>query len=130
MDSSIGQRECELSWLDACEDRQVFRWCGPQASSDNAQSIIENAVDETSMRTTTPNWCAVLSGGVDEGKSRDAQYLGTCTPSRSRTSILMFDEEKTALFACNLNLINNVKTNYSKVPLKKACKKRMVVTDG
>ena len=36
------------------------------------------------MRTTTPNWCAVLSGGVNQGKSRDAQCLGTCTPSRSR----------------------------------------------
>ena len=33
------------------------------------------------MRTTTPNWCAVLSGGVDQGKSLDAQYLGTCTSS-------------------------------------------------
>ena len=38
------------------------------------------------MRTTTPNWCAVLSGGVDQGKSRDAQCLGTCTPSGSRKS--------------------------------------------
>ena len=24
------------------------------------------------MRTTTSNWCVVLSGGVDQGKSRDA----------------------------------------------------------
>ena len=38
------------------------------------------------MRTTTPNWCTVLSGGVDQGKSRDAQCLGTCTPSGSRMS--------------------------------------------
>ena len=36
------------------------------------------------MRTTIPNWCAVLSGGVDKRKSRDAQCLGTCTPSGSR----------------------------------------------
>ena len=38
------------------------------------------------MRTTTSNWCAVLSGGVDQGKNRDAQCLGTCTPSGSRKS--------------------------------------------
>ena len=38
------------------------------------------------MRFTTPNWCAVLSGRVAQGKSRDAQCLGTCTPSRSRKS--------------------------------------------
>ena len=38
------------------------------------------------MRSTTPNWCAVPSGGVDQGKSRDAQYLGTCTPFASRKS--------------------------------------------
>ena len=57
-----------------------------QASSDNAQSIIENAVNEASrpMHTTTPNWCAVLSRKVDQGKSRDSQCLGTCTPSGSR----------------------------------------------
>ena len=36
------------------------------------------------MRTTTPNWCAVLSCGTDQGKSKDAQCLGTCTPSGSR----------------------------------------------
>ena len=46
-------------------------------------SIIKNAVNEESMRTTRPNWCAILSC-VD--KSRDAQCLGTCTPSRSRKS--------------------------------------------
>ena len=33
------------------------------------------------MRTMTLNWCAVLSGGIDQENSRDAQYLGTCTPS-------------------------------------------------
>ena len=38
------------------------------------------------MRTTTPNWCAELSGGVDQGKSRDALCLGICTPSGSRKS--------------------------------------------
>ena len=38
------------------------------------------------MRTTTPNWCAVLSYGVDQGKSRDAQCLSTCTPPGSRKS--------------------------------------------
>ena len=36
------------------------------------------------MPTTTQNWCAVLSDGVDQGKSRGAQCLGTCTPSGSR----------------------------------------------
>ena len=46
--------------------------------------LIENAVNEASMRTTTPNWCAVLSGGVDLEKSRDVQRLGTCTPSEPR----------------------------------------------
>ena len=56
---------------------------GTQASSNNAQSIIENAVNKASMRTTTPNWCAVLSCGVDQVKSRDAQCLGTCTQSGS-----------------------------------------------
>ena len=49
-------------------------------------SIIENADSEASMRTTTPNWCGVLSGGVEQGKSRNGQYLGTCTPSGSRKS--------------------------------------------
>ena len=38
------------------------------------------------MHIETPNWCAVLSCGVDQGKSRDAQCLGTCTPSGSRKS--------------------------------------------
>ena len=38
------------------------------------------------MCTTTTNWCAVLSDGVDQGKSRDAQCRGTCTPSGSRKS--------------------------------------------
>ena len=38
----------------------------------------------SSMRTTTPNWCAVLSCGVDQEKSRDGQCLGICTPSGSR----------------------------------------------
>ena len=65
--------------MDACEDKQVLRWCGTQASNDNAQSIIKNAVNAASIRTTTPNWCAVLSCGVDQGKSSDAQCLGTCT---------------------------------------------------
>ena len=46
-------------------------------------SIIKNAVNEESMRTTRPNWFAILSC-LD--KSRDAQCLGTCTPSRSRKS--------------------------------------------
>ena len=57
-----------------------------QASSDNAHSIIENAVNEASMRTMTPNWFTVLSYGVDQGKSTDAQCLGTCTPPRSHKS--------------------------------------------
>ena len=39
------------------------------------------------MRTTTPNSCAVLSGGVDQGQSRDTQCLGTCTPSRPCKSL-------------------------------------------
>ena len=38
------------------------------------------------MPTTTPNWCAVFSGAVDQEKSRDAQCLGTCTPSGFRNS--------------------------------------------
>ena len=38
------------------------------------------------MRTTTPNWCAVLSDGVDQGKSRDAKCVGICTSSGSRKS--------------------------------------------
>ena len=48
------------------------------------KASIENAVNEESMRTTTPNWCTLLSCGVDQGKSRDVQCLGTCTPSGSR----------------------------------------------
>ena len=55
--------------MDACEDRQVLRWCGTQAFSGNAQSIIENAVDEASMRTMAPNCCALLSCEVDQEKS-------------------------------------------------------------
>ena len=54
-----------------------------QASSDNVHSIIENAVNEASMHTMTPNWFAALSYGVDQGKSRDMQCLGICTPPRS-----------------------------------------------
>ena len=38
------------------------------------------------MRTMTSNWCAVLSGGVDQGQSRDTQCLGTCIPTRFRKS--------------------------------------------
>ena len=38
------------------------------------------------MRTTTPNWCAVLSGEINQGKSTDAQCLGTCTLYGSRKS--------------------------------------------
>ena len=38
------------------------------------------------MHTTTPNWCAVLSCEVDQGKSRDAQCLGIWTSSGSRKS--------------------------------------------
>ena len=38
------------------------------------------------MRTTTPNWRAVLSGEVDQEKSRDAQCLGACTPTGSHKS--------------------------------------------
>ena len=38
------------------------------------------------MRTTIPNWCTVLSGGVDQGKSRDVQCLGICTLPGSRKS--------------------------------------------
>ena len=34
----------------------------------------------------TPNWCAVLSCGADQGKSKDAQCLGTYTPSGPRKS--------------------------------------------
>ena len=33
-----------------------------------------------------PNWHAVLSGKVDQERSRDKQCLGTCTPSRSYKS--------------------------------------------
>ena len=35
------------------------------------------------MHTMTPNWCAVLSYGVGQGKSRDAQCLGIGTPPGS-----------------------------------------------
>ena len=55
-----------------------------QASSDNAQSIIKNAVNEVNMHTTIPNWCTVLSYGKDQAKSRAAQCHGTYTPSRYR----------------------------------------------
>ena len=72
--------------MDACEYRQVLRWCVMQASNDNAQSIIESAVNEASTRTTSPNWGAVLSDGVNLGKSKDTHCLGTCTPSGSRKS--------------------------------------------
>ena len=74
-------RRSSAGWI---PDRQVLRWRGTQASSGNAQSIIENAVNEESRRTTTPNWCAVFSDRAGQGNNRDAQCLGTCNPSRSR----------------------------------------------
>ena len=43
------------------------------------------------MRTTKPNWCAVFSCEVDQGKSRDAQCLDTCTPSGFRKSLQQRD---------------------------------------
>ena len=55
-------------------------------SSNNAKSIIKNAVNEANMRTMTPNWYTVLSCEVDQQKSRDAQCLGTCTPFGSHKS--------------------------------------------
>ena len=45
------------------------------------------------MRTMASNWCAVLSCGVDQGKSRDAQCLGTCTPFGSRKSTQQRDSD-------------------------------------
>ena len=94
--------------MDTCEDRQVLRWCGTQASSDNAQSIIENGVNEASRRTSTPNWCAVLSGRVDQGKSRDAHCLGTCTTSRSRKSPQQRNSDG-ELFAQSLEMVTESK---------------------
>ena len=90
--------------MDAFEDRQVLRWCGMQAFSDNAHSIIENAVNEASMRTTTPNWYAVLSSGVDQGKSRDVQCLGTCISSGSRKSPQQRDSGR-EIFAQSLEVV-------------------------
>ena len=36
-----------------------------QASSDNAQGVIQNTADETGVCAATPNWCAVLSCNVN-----------------------------------------------------------------
>ena len=41
-----------------------------QASSDNAQGIIQNTVDKTDVCAATPNWCTVLS--VEQTKVREA----------------------------------------------------------
>ena len=98
----------ELSWLDACEDRQVLRWFRKQVSNGNAQIIIKNAINEASMRTTTSNWCAVLSCGVGQGKSRDVQRLGNCTPSGSRKSPQQHDSSG-ELFAQSLELVSENK---------------------
>ena len=40
---------------------------GTEASSDNAQGVIQNTVDETAVCTVTPNWCAVLRCSVNQG---------------------------------------------------------------
>ena len=48
-------------------DWQMVCWRGTQASSDNAQDVIQNIVDETGMCAATPNWCTVLSCRVNQG---------------------------------------------------------------
>ena len=44
----------------------VYRWSGTQASSDNAQGVIEYTVDEACVRAAAPDWCAVLGSRVDQ----------------------------------------------------------------
>ena len=58
----------KLSWLDAGENWKFVCWIGTKACSDNAQSVIKNAVNEASMRAASPNWCRVLSSLVDQGQ--------------------------------------------------------------
>ena len=63
--STVRQGECrshsaKLSWLDAWEYRQVVRWSGTQASSNCAQGVVQDTVDEASVSTATPDWRAVL----------------------------------------------------------------------
>ena len=44
-------------------------WSGTQASSDYAQGVIQDTVDEVSLSAATPDWCAVFSCGVDRDKA-------------------------------------------------------------
>ena len=43
----------------------VARWRRTQASGDNALGVIQNTVYETGVCAVTPNWCAVLSCGIN-----------------------------------------------------------------
>ena len=51
------------------------------ASSDNAQSVIKNAVNQASMRAATPSWCTVLSSRVDQGQGSSTQCPDTSASS-------------------------------------------------
>ena len=48
-----------------------------QVSSVYAQGIIQNTVYKMSINAVTPGWCAVLNGGVEQGKGRSAYCFGT-----------------------------------------------------
>ena len=37
-----------------------------QTSSDDAQCVVENTIDEASVCTATPNWCTVCRSRVDQ----------------------------------------------------------------
>ena len=42
--------------LDGGKGPTKFRWSGTQASSDYAQGVIQDTVDEASVSTATPDW--------------------------------------------------------------------------
>ena len=61
-------------------EQEGFNWCETKVSSDNAQSIIMNTVNEESMDAATPSWYILLSSQVDQRQGSCVQSLGTSTP--------------------------------------------------
>ena len=49
-----------------CMPERIGRWSFEVTCSDNAQSVIQNAVNETGVCTATLNWCRVLSYIVNQ----------------------------------------------------------------
>ena len=73
-------RRSSASWMPERTGR-LPSWSGTQASSDNAQKVIKNAVNDAGLRVATLSWCTVLSSCVDQGQGSCAQCLSTSAPS-------------------------------------------------